>query len=211
MNSLTLTEISRRLNEPITTVVYWAKQISVYLRPQKPEKGRFVLYSEDDYTVLETARKYYREGKSTEVVRKLLAKDYGDIIEMQSDNNNNSTKELQQPTTQGTNSLATMAQLNNNLKDWLENQSALSDSFIRQSRQLGERVRELETEIAELQEKLKHMSQRESHAVLEPVRSEKVAKPTHHKTKTKPKTAPINRPETAYKPHSKGLLARLFG
>lgn len=207
MNNLTLTDIAKRLKEPPTTVRYWAKQFSAYLKPYKPEKRRFPLYGEDDYTILETVRKHYKDGKTSDVIRQLLVAEFGEVVEQRENDDVGTTKDRQQPEYQGASSLATISQLNSNLKEWLENQSTLTDSYKRQNTQLAERVKELETEL----ELLRSRSKENTNPVQAPTKTAPQKKsPPGPASASKKQRNRSPRPSTQPK-QKKGFWARLTG
>ncbi len=179
MNTLTLADVAVRLKEPPTSVRYWAKQFSAYLKPYMPEKGRFPLYGEDDYTILQAVRKHYKDGKTASVIRQLLVKEFGEVIEQRTGDDEETTNNRQQPEYQGASSLTTISQLNNNFKEWLENQSLLADSYKRQNVELAERLAELEKEVVKKTETIRELREQLANQVIEPpTKQSKPPKPT---------------------------------
>ena len=153
MNTLTLKDIAKKIDKPATTVRYWANQFADYLKPYKPENGRFPLYGQDDLIILTKVKKHYDAGKSTAVILQLLADEYGEVIRQQKQDDDGTTAVQQPNSSQETSAITTMARLQNEWQLWHEGQQTLTDSYKRQCDQQTQRIQELEKELAKHREK----------------------------------------------------------
>ena len=153
MNTLTLKDIAKKIDKPATTVRYWANQFADYLKPYKPENGRFPLYGQDDLIILTKVKKHYDAGKSTAVILQLLADEYGEVIRQQKQDDDGTTAERQPKLTQEGSAITTMARLQNEWQLWHDGQQTLTDSYKRQCEQQTERIQQLEQELANQRQK----------------------------------------------------------
>lgn len=217
MHTLTLTDIADRLSVPPTTVRHWAKIFSDYLKPFKPQNRRFPLYCEDDYTILNTVKKHYEDGKSSEAIRQLLINEYGNVVVQPTDDNKSTNHQQQQLPSLDGSPITTIARQRDDWQDWIAHQRTLTDSYKRQSREQNQLIIELETKTKAQADQLEAMTQerealREKLAEIEnQARSQKTppnpqTKPTSRKRRPKPKTTP---PEPQEKP-KRGILSRIF-